>query len=73
MMTDTLEDRLIALECRLAHHERMAEEISDVMISQGQMIDVMAAEIRRLRSRMGEIEAGGSQRLPQDEPPPPHY
>jgi len=73
MMTDTLEDRLIALECRLAHHERMAEEISDVMVSQGRMIDVMSAEIRRLRARLGEIESGGSQRLPQDEPPPPHY
>ncbi|CCG42857.1 SlyX family protein [Magnetospirillum molischianum] len=72
-MTDIHEDRLIALECRLAHYERMAEEISDVMISQGRMIDVMTVEIRRLRARLGEIEAGGSSRMPQDEPPPPHY
>ncbi|MEO0034603.1 MAG: hypothetical protein RLZZ501_626 [Pseudomonadota bacterium] len=71
-MTEQDEERLIALESRLAHHERMAEEISDVLAAQGNTIDRLGAEIRRLRERLRDLEANPV-RAPQDEPPPPHY
>ncbi|MFD2233610.1 SlyX family protein [Phaeospirillum tilakii] len=71
-MTEQDEERLIALESRLAHHERMAEEISDVLAAQGRTIDRLTAEIRRLRERLRELEVTPT-RAPQDEPPPPHY
>ncbi|OYD82801.1 SlyX family protein [Azospirillum brasilense] len=66
------ESRLTELESRLAHHERMAEEMSSVLFEQGRTIDLMTAQIRRLRDRVAELESGVS-RAPQDEPPPPHY
>ena len=71
-MTEQDEERLIALESRLAHHERMAEEISDVLAAQGNTIDRLTAEIRRLRERLRDLEVAPV-RAPQDEPPPPHY
>lgn len=72
MSSDDLEQRVIELEMRLAHHERMAEDLSDVIAEQGRTIDRMTLQIRRLIERLLEVEAGG-QRSPQDDRPPPHY
>jgi SlyX protein len=71
-MDTAMEDRLIALETRLAHHERTTEELSDVITAQGRTIDLLTAQLRRLRERLGEMEAGWD-RSPQDDRPPPHY
>jgi len=68
----SLENRLIDLEARLAHHERMAEELSTVMFEQGRTIDLLTAQVRRLRERLADLEAG-VERSPQDDRPPPHY
>ncbi len=72
MTRDSLDQRLIDLEIRLAHHERMAEEVSDILSAQAAAIDRLTAQIRHLRERLGEAEAGWG-RSPQDEKPPPHY
>ncbi|GAA0573343.1 SlyX family protein [Caenispirillum bisanense] len=72
MAADDLEQRVIDLESRLAHHERAAEDLSDVIAEQGRIIDRMALQIRRLIDRVMELEAGPGG-APQDEPPPPHY
>jgi SlyX protein len=69
---DNLQQRLIALETRLAHHERMAEEVSDVLAEQQRTIDLLTAQLRRLTGRLQEMAAGWSP-SPQDERPPPHY
>jgi SlyX protein len=71
-MDSTLENRLIALESRLAHHERMADDMSDVLATQQRTIDLLSARIGRLRDRLKDIE-DGSDRSPQDDRPPPHY
>lgn len=71
-MTDPVESRLIELETRLAHYERLAEDLSAVMAEQGRIIDRMAAQVRRLSERLAELEAGWP-RSPQDDKPPPHY
>lgn len=71
-MTDPVESRVIELEIRLAHHERLAEDLSSVMAEQGQVIDRLALQVRRLAERLGELEAGWP-RPPQDDKPPPHY
>ena len=71
-MDITLEDRLIALEIRLAHHERMADDMSDVLASQQRTIDLLTAQIYRLRDRLKDVEVG-QDRSPQDDKPPPHY
>jgi SlyX protein len=71
-MNEEDERRMIALESRLAHHERMAEELSQVVAEQGRKIDQLTRQSQRLVERLREVEAGweGS---PQDDNPPPHY
>jgi len=69
---DDMRERLIALETRLAHYERMAEEMSDVMADQQRAIDMLTLQLRRLSERMRDMAAGWSP-SPQDDKPPPHY
>ena len=71
-MDETLEQRLIELETRIAHHERMAEDLSSVIAEQGRTIDLMAERLRRMIGRMRELEQGW-ERSPQDDKPPPQY
>lgn len=72
MSSQDLERRIVELETRLAHHERMAEDLSDVIAEQGRVIDRMTLQIRRVVERLLELEAGPA-RSPQDDRPPPHY
>lgn len=72
-MSGALEDRVMELEMRLAHHERMAEEFSDVIAQQARVLDLLTRQIHHLRERLGDMEAGGGGVSPQDEKPPPHY
>ena len=65
-------DRLIALETRLAHHERMAEDMSDQLSRQAKIIDALVARMAIFQERLAEL-AQGWQRSPQDDRPPPHY
>lgn len=71
-MDKAVERRLIDLETRLAHHERMSEELSSVVFEQGRVIDLLTAQVRRLKERIAVQEAG-VERSPQDDRPPPHY
>lgn len=72
MTTDSLEERLATLESRLAHHERMAEDLSDVLADQYRIVDILMVQVRRLTERVRELEAGPV-RAAEDEKPPPHY
>jgi SlyX protein len=69
---DDLQRRLIALETRLTHHERMAEELSDVIAEQQRVIDLLTARVQRLTGRLQDMAANWSP-SPQDDRPPPHY
>lgn len=71
-MSAALEQRIIDLEARLAHHERMAEDLSDVLVEQQRIIERMALQLRQLTERQSDLEAGWT-RSPQDDKPPPHY
>ncbi|HYE49338.1 MAG TPA: SlyX family protein [Azospirillaceae bacterium] len=71
-MTDPVERRLVELESRVAHYERMAEDLSSVVVAQGKAIDLLTRQLRRLTERFAEMESGWSP-SPQDEKPPPHY
>ena len=72
MGDDSQDQRLMALEIRLAHFERMVEDLSDVIVDQGRAMDLMTAQIRRMRERIVEV-AAGAEGSPQDDRPPPHY
>ena len=71
-MADDINSRLTELETRLAHHEYMAEELSEVMARQQDEIAQLNQLVRRLIGRMRELETGPTT-APQDERPPPHY
>lgn len=70
-MDSALDQRLANLESRIAHHELMAEEMSEMIVRQGKVIDRLTAQIRRLRDQLeaAEYSAGA----PADDRPPPHY
>jgi SlyX protein len=67
-----VEDRLIELEARMAHYERMLEDMSGVIARQDQSIDRLASRLKRLQERVRDL-ASGDQASPSDERPPPHY
>ncbi len=66
------EDRLIALETRIAHHERMVEDLSAVVADQAKAIARLQEQVLLLRDRVAAAE-GGWERSPRDDEPPPHY
>lgn len=61
------------LEERLAHLERMAEELSDVVARQAREIDLMTARIEKLMRREAEREAEGTGGVVFGDETPPHY
>jgi len=71
-VSDRMEQRLIALESRLSHYERMVEEMSEVVAGQARTIDILTARIGQLKERVGDMAAGWL-RSPLDDKPPPHY
>jgi SlyX protein len=69
---DDLQERLTALEMRIAYYEAMNDDLSDVIARQDRTIDIMAAKLQRLIERLRTMETG-MDRSPQDDKPPPHY
>jgi SlyX protein len=66
-----IEKRLAELESRVAHHEQMAEALSDVLARQDGTIDLLTARIKRLIERLQVLES--TIHRPPDNQPPPHY
>jgi SlyX protein len=69
-MTDT--SRFETLETRIAHHERMIEELNQTITAQWKDIDRLKREIERLSDRVASAEAAIGPDA-GDEPPPPHW
>jgi len=69
-MTDT--SRLDDLEMRLAHHERMIDDLNQTITAQWKDIDRLKREVDRLNDRLANAEAALGPD-PGDEPPPPHW
>lgn len=62
-----LEARLIELEIRYSHLERLTAELSQVVFEQGKTLDRLRGELLRMRNRMDDGEEAVT-----DEKPP-HY
>lgn len=68
-MADELNERLIEIEIALANQEKMLDDLNEVVISQGKIIDELIKQTKLIKDS-----------LPQDlvkpleeETPPPHY
>lgn len=69
MVTKDLEERLTEIEIALANHEKIIDDLNDVIIKQGKIIDGLVKQTALIKNS-----------LPQDlvkpldeETPPPHY
>ncbi len=66
------EERLIALESRLAYQEHTLGELNEALVAQQRQLDALERTCELLRQRLsalGEEGAGGE----EAEKPPPHY
>lgn len=71
-MPQSLEQRMQDLEGRLAHYERMAEDLSSMVAGQGKVIERLSLQLRQMTESLIGINAQ-LESSPQDEKPPPHY
>jgi len=66
-----IEARFENLESKVLYQDRTIEELNEVVTKQQDQIDVLIAEVGRLRQALDGIQEreidGG------EEPPPPHY
>jgi SlyX protein len=75
-MSDTLDDRLVELESRLAFQEHSLMEMSDALADLRSENARLVLMLQRALDEMRQLRAGLSTDLTGDpalEPPPPHY
>lgn len=53
-----MDDRLIAIEERMAHLERMLDEASAEILRQDRLIDGLVRRVQRLENRLAELAPG---------------
>lgn len=70
-MENNIDQRLTDLEIKASFTEDLFDQLDKVVVRQQQQIDLLIAEITRLRQQPAE-NAGGMTRNPRDELPP-HY
>ena len=69
--TQTMDDRFVELETRLAFQEEYIEGLSRTVSRQQQIIDALRRELDELRQRLQALPARPWE--PQGEETPPHY
>ncbi len=66
---DSLDERLMNIEMALANQERVVEDLNQVVIEQGKVIDLLQKQNQYLLSRLDEETV----KPLNEETPPPHY
>jgi SlyX protein len=64
--------RIDALEMRIAHQDRIIEDLNTSVTAQWRQIDDLTKQIERMGQRLQQVEDN----VPpsgESEPPPPHY
>lgn len=69
----TPDTRIDELEIRLAHHDRIIEELNEALEGQWRTIDELTRKLSALGGRVRTIEEDAKTSSPTAEPPPPHY
>jgi SlyX protein len=72
MSDNAAEARIEALEVRVAHQERVIEDLNTSVTEQWKRIDTLSKQVERMMDRLQRVEdTVPSSDAP--EPPPPHY
>jgi len=61
------------MEERLAHLEKVIDELSDVVAGQAREIDLLTRRVALLMERAAQQEADGSSSVPLADRTPPHW
>ncbi|MCA9179730.1 MAG: SlyX family protein [Planctomycetales bacterium] len=69
----TPEERIVELETRFTHQQRMLEDLSAVLIEQGRQLEEAERAIGRLLQRTDELGAQLDTPRRAEEERPPHY
>ncbi|WP_172300405.1 SlyX family protein [Pseudoruegeria sp. HB172150] len=67
------EDRVAALEEKLAHLQRVADDLSDEVASQAREITLLKRRLGMLMEKEAEREAEASNTIPLADQKPPHW
>ena len=69
-MNTALDSRLSRIEAHLAHLERQNDELNEVVIEQGRLLQKLQTQVRRLTLSGESAELA---RIQSTNPKPPHY
>lgn len=67
-----MEEKIIALETKLAFQEHTVNELNDIITDQQAQIDRLREELEIVSLRLESVTESGSN-PDEPEPPPPHY
>jgi SlyX protein len=69
--SEASEERFQILESKVLYQDRTIDDLNEVVTKQQDQIDLLNAELERLRQALIEIQESGIDS--GEEPPPPHY
>ena len=64
--------RIESLEVRVAHQDRVIEDLNALVTEQWKQIDALAKQVERMADRLRRVEDNAPAADAPD-PPPPHY
>lgn len=67
-----MDERLTDLEVKLSFQDRMIQDLNEVVIRQQHEIEKLRAEVKTIRSQIGDTDSPQI-RDQSEEAPPPHY
>jgi SlyX protein len=67
---EALNTRIDALETRLAHQDRIIEDLNATVTDQWKQIEMLTRKVARLDEQIQDVRSGGPT---GEQEPPPHY
>jgi len=71
MDSEAIDERFQILESKVLYQDRTIDDLNEVVTKQQDQIDLLTAELERLRQALVAIQERGIENT--EEPPPPHY
>ncbi|MDT8377188.1 MAG: SlyX family protein [Mariprofundaceae bacterium] len=67
-----IEKHIIELETKISYQEHMIHDLNEVVTRQQKQIDLLEADMKRIREHLKDSSESQLAR-PEEETPPPHY